>query len=807
MLMQDVRYVCRKLITSPGFAIAAVVTLALGIGLNTAIFSVVYAVLLRSLPLNEPDSLVVSLSVDLKHNTSIDTVSYPDYLDWKAEGDIFRQVAAYTDPPFDLAAEGEPERIRGASVSEDFFKVMDVSPLLGRAFLSEDHLPAAGKVAVLSHKLWQGRFGGDRQIIGKAVTLSGNVHTVIGVMSPEAHWPPGVALWVPLPFRDTPPPSIMRRDNYAWRVVGRLQPGVSLGQAQARVRAVAQRIAGENPTTRGFESATVIPIHDYLVGPNTRRALWVLMGSVAFVLLIACANVANLLLVRSVQRRGEFALRAALGASPLRLVRLVIVEGVIVALLGGACGVLLATWGVDLLAALTPQDVPRLDEVDIDRCVLGFALGLSLVNGLLLSLAPALQSSKVNLYSTLRRVGQGSTAGTAGHRFRRGLVVSELAVSLVLLVGSILLIKSFGHLLRVEPGFTTENLLTFQVSLPESRYPPEGANVADFYERTLERLNSLPGVSSATAASVLPLAGGDYTGRAFVIEGHSTPPAGPEYTAKWQTVTPGYFTTTGIPVLKGRCFTEHDGRNSPRVAIINQAFARRMFPNENAIGKRIRSWRDENIFREIVGVARNVSFYSLADVDRPLIYVPYRQDVRASMMLAIRTMSDPLTIADAARNTIRSMDADLAVARLATMEQAAEASLSPLRLTTQLIAGFAVLALILAVLGVYGVISYSVSQTTHDIGVRMALGAQARDVLKSIITQGMVLTGAGIGIGLLSAIALTHLLSGLLFQVSATDPVVFLGAAAMLTLTALIASYLPARRATKIDPAIALRCE
>ncbi|UCC32075.1 MAG: ABC transporter permease, partial [Phycisphaerales bacterium] len=759
VLVQDLRYAARTLGKRPGYTTVIVLTLALGIGANTAIFSIINAVLLRPLPLSQPDRLVIPLSTNLKRNLTIDTVPYPDYLDWKTETDVFEHVTVFTDPPFDLAGDGEPERIRGASVSEDFFAVMATAPLLGRTFLPEDHQPGAAKVVALSRGLWRRRFGSDPDVIGKTVKLSGDDHVVVGVMPREAQWPARAAVWIPLSFGSTPPPSVMRRDSYGWQAVARLRPGISVTEAQARLEGVARRVSEENPGLRDAWSAGLIPIDHYVVGPRSRRALWVLMGSVAFVLLIACANVANLTVARSTERSKEMAIRAALGGGRLRLARLWLTEGVLAALLAGGIGLLLAIWGTEFLGKWNPSNLPRLEEVSVDGRVLAFAFLLSVLTGALFGLVPALQASRPDLHRGLKEGRQGSSAYSGGHRLRSLLAVSQVALSLVVLVGAGLMAKSFARLLNIDPGFPTGNLLTCQLSLPDSRYPQGSAQALEFYEEAAKRLSALPGVTSAAAASVLPLAGGDYTGRAFVIEGHPVPPVGPEYTAHWNSVTPRYFTTVGISLLKGRLFTDMDTRDSPAVTIVNESLAHSMFPGEDPIGKRIKSWRDEGIPREIVGVVGDVRFYNITDAGRSLVYVPHRQDTRAAMMLAVRTATDPTMVGDAVRRAIWSMDEDLAVARLATMEQQANDSLSGLRFITMLIAGFAFLALVLALLGIFGVISYGVNRRTHEIGIRVALGAQRSDVLRLVLKQGLVLTAIGLGIGLAVSLAATRVLS------------------------------------------------
>jgi putative ABC transport system permease protein len=531
------------------------------------------------------------------------------------------------------------------------------------------------------------------------------------------------------------------------------------------------------------------------------------MGSVGFVLLIVCANVANLLLARVTQRSRELAIRSALGAGRLRLIRQLVSETVTLALLGGVLGTLLAMWGTDLLVGHKPTGIPRLEEAGIDAGVLGFTLVVSLLSGLLVGLVPALRISRPDLHAFLKEGGRGPLGRRFHHRFRSVLVVSQVALSLVLLVGAGLLAQSFIRLLRVDPGFRVDNLLTFQLSLPDSRYTPGTIQVAAFYEQLALELEDLPGIESATAASVLPLAGGNYTQRGFVVDGQPSPPAGPEYLAYWNSITPRYFQAMNIPLLKGRQFTQSDQKGSPAVAIVNESFARRLFPGEDPIGKRIRAWRSNGIPREVVGVVRDIRFFNITDANRSLVYVPHQQDALGSMMVAIRTKADPRIMVNRVRRLVASKDQGVALARLATMTEVSNDALASFYFVTLVMTAFAVTALVLALLGIYGVVSYSVGCRTNEIGIRMALGAQARDVKKLVIKQGLMLTLVGVASGLACTVALTQVLSSLLYEVSATDPPTLSVVAAVLTVIALFASYLPAHRAAKVDPMVALRYE
>jgi len=806
-VLQDVRYALHALLKRPGFSSVVIVTLALGIGANTTVFSVVNAVLLRPVPLAGADRLVVPVSTNVQSSSFIDTVPYADYLDWKAQTDVFEHVGLFTDPPFDIAGDAEPERVRGASITDGFFEAIGTPTLLGRTFASEDYQPGAAKVVILSHSIWQRRYGGARDVVGKTVMLNSEPHTVIGVMPLEAQWPSYASIWVPLTLGPSPSPSVMRRDNYAWRTVARLQPDVSLRQAQARLKVLAKQVAEKYPDIRSRRGADLIPIQRFFVDPTVRRSLWVLMGSVGFVLLIVCASVANLMLARVTERSRELAIRSALGAARPRLIRQLLSESVALAVLGGVLGAFLAVWGTDLLVAHKPAGIPRLEEAGVNGSVLGFNLVITLLSGLLVGLVPAWRVSKPNLYGFLKEGGRALLGGRSQHRFRSALVISQVALSLVLLAGAGLFAQSLIRLLSVDPGFRVDNLLTFQLSLPDSRYSPGSTQVSDFFQRIVLEIEGLPGIESAAAASVLPLAGGNYIQRGFIIDGHPSPPTEPEYLAHWTSITPSYFAAMGIPLLKGRHFTNADQRNSSAVAIVNETLARKLFPHEDPIGKRIRAWRSNDTPREVVGVVRDVRFYNVTDASRCLVYVPHKQDALASMMLTIRTTPDPETVVKAVRSVVASMDQNLAIARLATMTRVSSDALASFRFITLLITGLAAAALLLTLVGIYGVISHSVSRRTHEIGIRMALGAQKRDVRKLVIKQGLMLTLAGVVSGLVCAAALSQLLSSLLYEVGATDPLTLAMVTALLTVTALIASYLPARRATKVDPIVALRYE
>ena len=806
-LIQDLRYAFRTLAKNPGFTFLVVIALSLGIGATTAIFSVVNAILLRSLPYNEPERMVLPVSTNAAREITRGGVSYADYLDWRNETSIFEHVAVYQGQNADLTDGGEPQRVSVGVVSEDYFAVMKAPPVLGRTFSAEEQQTSEARAVVLSYGLWQSRFGGDPAISDRTIMLNGRPYPVIGVMPKDSQFPGTHDLWAALGVGANAGPDHLRRDNMVYRSVARLKDGVSVEQARAVVGAIARRVELEHPESMQGWGASVIPVHEFVVGPTLRRALLVLFGAVGFVLLIACVNVANLSLARAARREREIAIRIALGAGRLRLIRQLLTESVLLALVSGAVGFLLALWGVDLLTALAPDSVPRLDEVSADSRVLLFVLVVSLLTALAFGLVPAMQASKTDLNEALKEGGRSSTGGLRGSRIRGVLVVSEVALSLMLLVGAGLMVKSFLKLQQVDPGLNTDNVLTLQLYAPGARYA-EPANIADFYRQIVERVKNVPGVESVSASSTLPLGGGGfYLGRVFLAEGRAEPPAGRDHPAQWNVITPAHFNTLDIRILKGRAFDERDTATSTPVTIINESLAREIFPGEEPLGKRIRSWRDENALREIVGITEDVRYFGRDDELRGLVYVPHTQNSWRSMVLAVRTTGDPAGFTAAVRGAISSFDKDLAVSRVQTMTQVLDDSMAGPRFNMMLLAVFAGVAMVLAAVGIYGILSYAVAQRTHEIGVRMALGAQATDVLKLVVGHGLKLTLVGVALGLGAAFAVTRVMESLLFEVSATDPVTFTAIALLLVGVALVASFIPARRATRVDPIIALRYE
>jgi putative ABC transport system permease protein len=805
-LWQDLRYGVRMLWKNPGFTVVAVVALALGIGANSAIFSVVNTVLLRPLPYKDPERLVMVWEDRTAKGYPRDTPAPANYVDWRDQNKVFEGMAAIASHSLNLTGSGEPERIEGKRVSASFFPLLGVEPLFGRTFTPEEDQPGANRVVVLSHGLWQRRFGSDRGILGRQLTLNGESATVVGVMPQHFQFPTREdELWVPIAF--TPQQAAARQSHYL-QVIARMKPGVTLEQAQAEMSTIGARLQQQYPAQNTDLGVAVVPLHEQLVG-DIRPALLVLLGAVGFVLLVACANVANLLLARAAVRQKEIALRVALGASRVRLVRQFLTESVLLAALGGFVGLLLSLWGVNLLKAFIPENISQAKDIAVDAKVLGFTLLVSLLTGLIFGLAPVSQASNFNLNETLKEGGRDSVAGRRGNRIRSLLVVAEVAVSLVLLIGAGLLINSFLRLRNVDPGFRADNLLTMRVVLPETKYPDQARRAA-FYTELVRRVESLPGVQSAAVTNWIPLVKqGDSSG--ISIEGKPDPGPGQNPSAVTRVVSPHYFQTMGVELLQGRRLGEQDRADAPRVVVISETMARKFWPGEEALGKRVTMGGPANApvpWMEVVGVVRDVRQFELTAEPKPQMYVPYEQPVffRPSH-LVLKTNVEPAGLAAAVRKTVWEIDKDQPVSNVSTMEEVLSESISRQRFSMLLFGIFAAVALVLAAVGIYGVMSYSVAQRTHEIGIRMALGAQRGDVLKLAVGHGLKLVLVGVALGLGAAFALTRVMSSLLFGVSPTDPATLAIISLVLIGVALLASYVPARRATKVDPMVALRYE
>jgi putative ABC transport system permease protein len=794
-MFQDMRFGLRMLLKHPGFTLIAVLTLALGIGANTAIFSVVNAVIIRPLPYPEPDRLVILDEVPPGGGQF--AIAPGNFVDWRDQNGSFVGMAAFQRMSLNLTGHGEAELLPGLRLSANSFALLGIKPARGRDFLPEEDQTGYNRVVILSYGLWRRRFGREPDLVGKMLTLNGNSYTVIGVMPPDFRFFEGIEVWTPLAL------TSRERTSHDLNAFARLKTNVSLEQARAEMGAIAGRLAAQYPRSNDDWGIRLTPLRDKVVGP-IQPVLLALLGAVAFVLLIACANVANLLLARSAVRQREVAIRAALGASRRRVIRQLLTESLLLGVVGGVIGLLLAVWGVNFLRVLTPASLGA-ETVAIDGRALGFTAIVSLLTSVLFGLAPAVQAASPNLSESLKEGGRSGIEGRGRNRTRSLLVIAEIALSLALLINAGLVIKSFIRLLQVDPGFESEGLLTMQLSLPNAKYP-ERSSQAAFFQQLTEKITALPGVASAGAASTLPFRIDEV--QEFIIGGRPPITPGKEPSANYYAVSDDYFRAMEIPLLKGRAFTERDTKDAPRVAIISESLARRHFPDEDPIGKRMDiSKGGFGTWREIVGVVGDVKHYGLDSQTTVQIYEPYLQVTYPSMNLTVRTTGDPREIAAAIRSQVAAMDKDQPVANIRTMDRIVSDSVGRQRFAALLLALFAGVALILAAVGIYGVMSYYVEQRTHEIGIRMALGAERRDLLKLVVGKGMLLALIGVMIGLAAAFALTRLMSNLLFDVSATDKVTFAATAVLLTSVALLACWIPARRATKVDPIVALRSE
>jgi putative ABC transport system permease protein len=803
-LFSDIRYAVRNLLKRPGFTAIAVLTLALGIGANSAIFSSIYALLINPLPFPNQDRVVAIWDKNPSRGVQHNEVSMANYLDWRAQNQSFEHLALERWWSTNLTAGNTPERVQGFLVTADFFDVLGVKPVRGRNFAEEENQPGKDTVAIITDSLWQRRFGSDPSIVNKTITTNGIVRTVIGVLPADFNYPKGAEVYAPISLT----PELMKsRQSHSFYVIGRLKPGVSLQNAQAEMDTITARLAAQYPETNVGLGATVYPI----VADTVRvyaTAIWVMMAAVGFVLLIACANVANLMLARATGRQKELALRAALGASRWRIVRQLVVESLVIALIGGAAGVLVAFWGIELLRSGNPGEASKYaagwNHLGINFPVLAFTLGISLLSGLLFGLAPAWHVSKPELNDALKEGGRQTTSGS--HRLRSLLVVSEIALSLVLLVGAGLMFRSFLALLNTSPGFNPEGVLTMSLNLPFAKYK-EDAQRAAFYSELVQRVKTLPGVQSAAVVNYVPL-GGSNSSDAFLIEGTPEPPPGQENDGRYRVCTPDYFQTMGISILKGRSFTDQDNAKSKPVIIVNETLAQRYWPNGDALGKRIRFYGplERAPWMEIVGIVQDVK-HELNLPVTPDYYLPHAQDSWNAMVLVARTSVEPQSMAASIRQQVLAIDKDQPVFDVRTMHEVRAISVAVYSFGSATMGIFAIVALVLAAIGIYGVMAFAVTQRTQEIGIRMALGARALDVLKMVVKTGMSLATIGVIAGLVGAFAITRLMSSLLFGVSPTDAMTFALVAAGLLLVALLACYIPARRATKVDPLVALRYE
>ena len=805
LLWQDLRYALRSLLRNPGFCAVAILALALGIGPNTAIFAMVNAVLLRPLPVPEPDRVVMIWGTMLKSGFDQLPVSAADYLDWKAQASSFDQMAAaFAIPEYGLnvSGTGEPERVSAALASREFLPALGIRPIAGRNFLADEDRPGGAPAVLISNAYWQRRFRSDPAAVGRTLTVDGVPRTVVGIVPHELGEMIAADLWLPTAID----PKNPERRNRNFGIVAHLKPGVTAAQARAEMTVIARRLEEAYPATNTGAGITLFPMAEMFTG-RIRPVLLILLGAVGLLLLIACANLANLLLARAASREKEIAIRGALGAGRVRLIHQLLTESLVLAMAGGVAGVLLAMWSVGALRGLMPDMVPMLQHMSVDLPVLGFALSISIVTGLLFGLAPAWRSSRTDLNTTLKEAAGRSEGASGSHRTRGFLLAFEVALAVLLSVSAGLLLRSFMRVAAVEPGVRVSNILTMSLSLPDVKYdtPVKRAN---FYKTLTERLEQVPGVRSSGAALFLPLRVSLLSFRVgvngFRIEGRPPVPQGQEPTADYRMATPGYFDTMGIALKKGRLFDGHDDLSAKPVAVINEAMVRKHFASEDPIGRRLLMGNSPT---EIVGVVADAKLYGLDAPIEPAIYTPHMQRPGPSMGLVVRTVGDPGAMAAAVRREILKLDAEQPISNVRTMDQVLADSLMLRRVAMLMLAVFAALALTLATVGIYGLTAYSASRRTHEIGLRMALGASRGQILRLVVARGLLTSLIGAAIGLAAAFQLTRMLSGMLYGVTATDPVVFVGVPLILVAVSAAASYLPARRAMRIDPLIALRYE
>ena len=802
-LLRDARYGLRLLLRRPGFTAVAIVTLALGIGANTAIFSVMHAVLLKPLPYSDPDRLVIVTENNLSRGWTSFTASPANFFDWTTQSTSFAALAAWGSRPMNYTGGESPERLRTLSGTAGFLEMLDGTPAIGRGFLPDEFDMGKHRVALLGHGFWQRAYGGNPNILEQTIQLNGEPYTIVGVMN--AGWRFGgrnVDVFTPFAF---PPDNKTARGAHYLSVVGRLKPGVTIESAQTEMTGIANRLADAYPATNKGWGVVVTSLHTAAVG-NVQPMLIVLLGAVGVVLLVACANLANMHLARATVRAREIAVRTAIGAGRGRIVRQLLTESLVLALCGGVLGLLLAFWGTSAFLSAYPNLVPRSADIGVSLTVLAFSAALSIVTAIVFGLVPAIAAARTNLNETLKTTGRGG--GGAGRRWLRGaLVVSEMTLAVVLLTAAGLLIKSFLRLADVHPGFETSDRIAATTILPTAKYT-DAARIAQFYDRALERVKTIAGVESVALASTVPISGSDEI-YSIEFEGRPPLPPGQGVSAIYYLVSPEYFSTMGIPLLKGRTFTEQDRDGTTRVAVINERFARLHYPNEEPIGQRIRMGRNSNIVREIIGVVGNVKHYGLADKDQAQMYEPFRQMPDDAMTFVLKTSIDPANIANSIRREIQAVDPDQPVVGVSPLKKLVADSSALARVQTLLVGAFATIALILACVGLYGVMAYAVSQRTQEIGVRMALGADRGSVMTMVLGQAGMLIGLGLVMGVGGALLLGRLLSTqlepMLFQVTPSDVTILATVALILAVVGLLASIIPARRATRVDPIQALR--
>ena len=804
-LLQDLRYGARMLVKNPAFTVVALLTLALGIGANTAIFSVVNAIVFRPLPYSKPQQLVGVWTRDLKRPGTQYPASLPMIRDWQQQSRALSGVAAYAFNRFHVTGNEGPDETRGVLTTPNFFPVMGVNPVLGRTLLPTDERQ---RVVVLGDALWRRRYNADRNVLGKTINLNSEAFTIVGVMPPTFRFPtPDIELWTSMAsLYDVTATAavgdwINSRSLRGYRVVGRLHEGVSFEQAQAEMNTIAERLAQTYPDSDAGTGVVLVHLREQMVG-TYRRPLMVLLVAIGFILLIACANVANLIMSRTAARDREIAIRRAMGAGQLRVIRQMLTENLLLAALGGVLGLLFARWGAEVLLGLTPKDIPRLEGVSVDRWTLLFTFSVSLLTGVLFGLAPAWHARKLSLNEVLHKGGRGISGIRGVKRLRGTLVIAEIALAVVLVIGSGLMLKSFQRLTDVNPGFDPDHLLTMAVGLQFIHYQDPNKQVA-FFDNALEGIRSLPGVVAAGACTSLPP---NYIqqGTGFTIEGRPVDTSSQPPSAIYMPATPGYLEALGIPIIKGRNVKQSDTAQAPGVVVINQTLAKQFFPDQDPLGQKMNIG---GVLRSIVGIAGDARYEGLNTPVGPQVYVPYAQSPFPGMRVVVRTTTDPMTLVSAVRNKIQSIDSEEGPTRIAPMTQLLAESVSQPRFNTFLMGLFAALAFILASIGIYGVISYDVTQRTSEIGIRVALGAQVPDILKLILKEGAVLTLSGLALGLLGAFALTRFLTALLFGVSPNDPSTYAIVSVLVVFVAMAACLVPSRRATKVDPLVALRHE